>query len=1011
MSDIDVKYAALGGPGGWLGTATTEELIAPDGIGHYRHYRNGSIYWSPSSGAHEVHGDIRVNWSSLGWERSFLGYPLTDETTTPDGVGRYNHFQGGSIYWTPGTGALAVAKRYHFDGSALAAIPVASPWGIGLLKLSGNALVSSAMVANGSRLGEWLLNTADNQFGPIGDFDGDGQSEILVASPWGIGVLKRSGSTWSASGMTANGTRIGQWLLNTADNSFSDAGDLDGDGHREILVQSPWGIGILKLSGSTWSISGMVANGSRLGEWLLNTADNQFGPISDFDGDGHSEILVTSPWGLAIFKWTGTTFSTLLMAPNGTRFGGWLLDTTNNRFEVAGNFFGDGRAEILVTSPWGLAVLRWSGSTLDAPLMVVNDSFISGWRLNTADNRFGPVGDFDGDGRSEILLASPWGIGVLDWRSSALEVPTLVENGNRISQWLLNTADNRLNVAADFDGDGSEEILLTSPWGVGILHLSSGQLRVTAMAQNGTRAGDWLINTADNDLEMGSWDAHAVLIYHNDWASVVQQTGELLRSRGYAVQTTDKATDGFEMLRRLALSAKPGDRVLVYLAGHGSNPRPPGNTDRAYAADHFVQFNNGELYVRQLAPLFASLANQGADLSVFDGSCNGGETVCQAARERYCAMSTTGVTSPGLTNFPNLADALRIEQKPSTFGLWWAEPHLIASWLNGTIIRNNPTRSHQRLFRNDRGEFAQRSIFFRPAVDCLKILDLGGWNLRWQYCYLYPIIYPDDYNTLPNDEQAKFTNDTKTYMDAMNAGMDAERPIIAQLKQSLSDRGLMTKAAAVYAAHFARAWQTLVGDSGWEPLNQPDKYLDPLYGLSPRVYQGEPGFHAAVSEYEASVERMEQWYQHQSDLLWKIDAAAQGATTAGRMQIVRLQSHPFPIRWPSDPAYYREFNQFERALSARHQALRERVRVKQIPLSSQPRVVARVLNKNISQLKNELKVTFSAAPSVEELVAEFKAISVEHSHCLGWSSFLLSLIEDAVSQVQSGNSPGDLNFY
>ena len=51
-------------------------------------------------------------WASLGWERSFLGYPLTDETGTPDGVGRYNHFQGGSVYWTPGTGALRSSRRH-----------------------------------------------------------------------------------------------------------------------------------------------------------------------------------------------------------------------------------------------------------------------------------------------------------------------------------------------------------------------------------------------------------------------------------------------------------------------------------------------------------------------------------------------------------------------------------------------------------------------------------------------------------------------------------------------------------------------------------------------------------------------------------------------------------------------------------------------------------------------------------------------------------------------------------
>jgi uncharacterized protein with LGFP repeats len=108
MSDIDVKYAALGGAGGWLGPATTPEMVAPDGVGRYRHYRSGSIYWSPASGAHEVHGRIRDRWAALGWERSFLGYPLSDETATPGGGGRYNHFQGGSIYWTPATDAHEV---------------------------------------------------------------------------------------------------------------------------------------------------------------------------------------------------------------------------------------------------------------------------------------------------------------------------------------------------------------------------------------------------------------------------------------------------------------------------------------------------------------------------------------------------------------------------------------------------------------------------------------------------------------------------------------------------------------------------------------------------------------------------------------------------------------------------------------------------------------------------------------------------------------------------------------
>ena len=120
MSDIDIKYAQLGGAAGFLGFAVTPENVAPDGIGRYRHYQGGSIYWSPATRAHEVHGAIRGKWSSLGWERSFLGYPLTDETRTPDGVGRFNHFQGGSIYWTPGTGRTRCTGRSAVSGRASA---------------------------------------------------------------------------------------------------------------------------------------------------------------------------------------------------------------------------------------------------------------------------------------------------------------------------------------------------------------------------------------------------------------------------------------------------------------------------------------------------------------------------------------------------------------------------------------------------------------------------------------------------------------------------------------------------------------------------------------------------------------------------------------------------------------------------------------------------------------------------------------------------------------------------
>lgn len=163
MSEIDDKYNLLGGAGGFLGQPLDVEKATPNGLGRYRHYHGGSIYWHHSFPweAFVVYGLIKQKWGQMGWEQSplgfpisdelpagnsggrmslfesgailyrpdigtfethgaifrrwrdmgdinGLGFPLTDELTTPDTRGRYNHFERGSIYWTPQTGAREV---------------------------------------------------------------------------------------------------------------------------------------------------------------------------------------------------------------------------------------------------------------------------------------------------------------------------------------------------------------------------------------------------------------------------------------------------------------------------------------------------------------------------------------------------------------------------------------------------------------------------------------------------------------------------------------------------------------------------------------------------------------------------------------------------------------------------------------------------------------------------------------------------------------------------------------
>lgn len=161
-------YMNTGAAAGPLGFPRTHELGTPDGRGRFNHFQNGSIYWTPQTGAHPVSGDILAEWSAQGWEGGPLGYPTADEIATPgkpgkvqgfeigamyssaNGThavlgmimgkygelgwengwlgfpksnevpikdnGRFTEFEGGNIYWSPGTGAWSVENGPLFDG-------------------------------------------------------------------------------------------------------------------------------------------------------------------------------------------------------------------------------------------------------------------------------------------------------------------------------------------------------------------------------------------------------------------------------------------------------------------------------------------------------------------------------------------------------------------------------------------------------------------------------------------------------------------------------------------------------------------------------------------------------------------------------------------------------------------------------------------------------------------------------------------------------------------------------
>ncbi|MFB8275459.1 LGFP repeat-containing protein [Nocardia colli] len=82
--EIRHKYEYLN-LGAVLGMPITDETACADGVGRFNHFTNGSIFWHPDTGPFAVHGAIRDLWQQRGMERGPLGYPICDQFSTPSG--------------------------------------------------------------------------------------------------------------------------------------------------------------------------------------------------------------------------------------------------------------------------------------------------------------------------------------------------------------------------------------------------------------------------------------------------------------------------------------------------------------------------------------------------------------------------------------------------------------------------------------------------------------------------------------------------------------------------------------------------------------------------------------------------------------------------------------------------------------------------------------------------------------------------------------------------------------
>jgi glucose/arabinose dehydrogenase len=249
------------------------------------------------------------------------------------------------------------------------------------------------------------------------DFDGDRKGDVLWQTDDGtLSVWQMNGTQIKA----ADYIRIGPTIVKApgADWHIVESADFDGDNRADLLWRTDGGaLAIWEMDGSQIKSADFLRSGSAIvaapgADWHLLGTD-------DFDGDGKGDLLWRTDDGtLAIWQMDGTQ----IKSADYIRSGAAIVKTPGPDWHIVGtgDFDADGHGDILWrTNSGALAIWDMNGTQIKATDYLKVGGMTVG--APGADWHVDGTGDFDGDGRDDILWRTDGGALAI-WKMNGFQI-------------------------------------------------------------------------------------------------------------------------------------------------------------------------------------------------------------------------------------------------------------------------------------------------------------------------------------------------------------------------------------------------------------------------------------------------------------------------------------------------------------------------------------------------------------------------------------------------------------